>query len=211
MKHHSRLLSFNIPPRRAATQGGPVGGKGGPQGDPKGGQEGGQNGGPVGGDGGMPGGPVPPQPAGSLAPVGRQAKARALPALAISLACLATCVGVAQLAASQPRATSVGAAACPLQAEHFFVRESLVPEGRVPEGRIEASYFVLLRNPEPQARAYGLHFDHPAAFDARAGMRATVPGFAALPVLLGREILPAGTQPLPPARIAGATRLSCRG
>jgi len=86
-----------------------------------------------------------------------------------------------------------------------------MPEGRMPEGRIEASYFVLLRNPEPQARAYGLHFDHPAAFDARAGMRATVPGFAALPVLLGREILPAGTQPLPPARIAGATRLSCRG
>jgi len=132
--------------------------------------------------------------------------ARALPALAISLGCLAACLGVAQLAAGQKGATAVEAAICALHAERFFVRVA-----KAAEGRVEASYFVLLRNPEPRARAYGLHFDHPPAFDARSGARATLPGDAAVPVLLGREILPAGAEPLPPARIASAMRISCRG
>jgi len=107
--------------------------------------------------------------------------ARALPALAISLGCLAAWVGVAQLAAGQKGGAAVEAATCALHAERFFVRVAMAAEGRV-----EASYFVLLRNPEPWARAYGLHFDHPPAFDARSGARATLPGDAALPVLLGR-------------------------
>jgi len=130
---------------------------------------------------------------------------RALPAMVISLACLLAVLGVAQLAAGQLEAGPPGAAQCPLHAERFFVREASASEGRM-----EASYFVVLHNPGPQARAYGLHFDYAAAFDARSGARATLPGDASLPVLLGREILPMGTAPLPSARIAEAMRLSCR-
>jgi len=130
---------------------------------------------------------------------------RALPAWAISVACLLAVLCVAQLAAGQLEAGPPGVAQCPLRAERFFVREAVASEGRT-----EASYFVLLHNPEPQARAYGLHFNHAAAFDARSGVRATLPGDASLPVLLGREILPLGAQPLTAGRIAEAMRLSCR-
>ena len=143
-------------------------------------------------------------PASPPVSVGRQMP-RALPAWTIGLACLLAVLGVAQFASGQLEAGPPGAAHCPLRAERFFVREAVASQGRM-----EASYFVVLRNPGPQARAYGLHFDHAAAFDARSGARATLPGDASLPVLLGRETLPPGAQPLPADRIAEAMRLSCR-
>jgi len=154
--------------------------------------------GPIDGAVGLPGVPVlPPALAG---------RRRALPPLAISLACLLAALGVARHGAGQLEAGAPDAAQCPLRAERFFVREAVASQDRM-----EASYFVLLHNPGQRAVAYGLHFDHAAAFDARSGGRATLPGGGSLPVLLGREILPLGAQPLSAERIAEAMRLSCRG
>lgn len=113
------------------------------------------------------------------------------------------CLGGAMLAATPLPADT---AACPILAERFFATEHALPDGRV-----RASYFVLLRNPEPRALAYALRFDDEAASDRRSGARASLPGRQSLPVLLGREVLAQGAPPRDPALLAGATRLTCRG
>ena len=43
--------------------------------------------------------------------------------------------------------------------------QRIAAESTAPDGAALASYFVLLRNPEPQARAYGLSFDRAEAME----------------------------------------------
>lgn len=128
---------------------------------------------------------------------------RLLPPLAVILACLGVSAGAAMLAT---QAAPEAAGECPITAARWFTTEQVLPDGR-----IRASHFVLLHNPEPQARAYALHFTHAAATQRRDGARAALPGDATLPVLLGREVLPPGAAPPDAAQLAAMTRLICRG